>query len=100
MCPWCAQEKVLQGETVRREVRSPRGQRWFSVVNTPIHHSDGTVSQMALLVDITSQKTAVDRLRRNEHMLKNILSASPLGISYFERGKAQVDEPGHGRNVR
>ncbi len=87
VCPWCVLSRVLNGETVRREVHSPTDQRWYSVVSTPIHLPDGTVSKMAMIRDITAEKTAIDSVRRNEQMLKNILSASPMGIAYFERGK-------------
>jgi PAS domain S-box-containing protein len=42
-----------------------------------------------LLLEITERKKADEALRRNEQMLSNILSASPIGISYFEGGKVK-----------
>ena len=39
-----------------------------------------------LVLEITERKKADAALRRNEQMLNNILSASPIGISYFEEG--------------
>jgi PAS domain-containing protein len=36
ICPWCVNEQVLRGEKVTWEVLSPKDNRWYYVVNTPI----------------------------------------------------------------
>ncbi|MEE4111847.1 MAG: hypothetical protein V2I40_03470, partial [Desulfobacteraceae bacterium] len=41
VCPWCRNERVFNGETVRWEVKSPRDQRWYYVIDTPLVHLDG-----------------------------------------------------------
>ncbi len=56
VCPWCVNEKVYQGETVRWEVLSPKDERHYFIVNTPIYHPDGSVSKMAMIRDITQEK--------------------------------------------
>jgi PAS domain S-box-containing protein len=58
ICPWCVNERVQQGETVRWEVQSPKDNRWYYVVNTPVRHPDGTISKMAMIQDITERKRA------------------------------------------
>jgi len=58
ICPWCVNEQVLRGETVRWEVLSPKDNRWYHMVNSPIIHPDGSVSKLALIQDITEQKRA------------------------------------------
>ncbi len=55
-CPWCVKERVQRGETVRWEVQSPKDNRWYYVVNTPIYHADGTISKQAMILDITERK--------------------------------------------
>ena len=45
VCPWCVNERVFKGETVRWEVQSPKDNRWYYIVNTPIVHADGSVSR-------------------------------------------------------
>ncbi|MCA1961770.1 MAG: PAS domain S-box protein, partial [Desulfomonile sp.] len=40
-----------------------------------------------LILEITEREKAEEALRRNRQMLDNILSASPLGISYVKKGK-------------
>ncbi len=87
ICPWCVNEKVFNGETVRWEVLSPKDNRWYYVVNTPIRHADGSMSKMAMIQDITERKLAEETSRRDQRMLQNILQASPVGIAYFEHGK-------------
>jgi PAS domain S-box-containing protein len=56
ICPWCVNERVFKGEKVTWEVLSPKDNRWYHVVNTPIHHPDGTTSKMAMIQDITEKK--------------------------------------------
>ena len=74
ICPWCVNERVFKGETVRWEVRSPKDKHWYYVVNTPIKHADGTVSKMAMIQDITEIKEAA-KARLGE---KDLNQPSPL----------------------
>ena len=65
ICPWCVNERVQKGEVVRWEVQSPKDNRWYSIVNTPIHHHDGRISKQAMIMDISDIKYAgqeIDRL--------------------------------------
>jgi C4-dicarboxylate-specific signal transduction histidine kinase len=39
--------------------------RWYYVVNTPIYHTDGSMSKQAMILDITERKQAEDELRQN-----------------------------------
>lgn len=56
ICPWCVNKQVFAGETVRWEVQSPKDNRWFYVVNTPIYHADGSISKQAMILDVTERK--------------------------------------------
>ena len=56
VCPWCVNDRVFAGETVHREMFSPKDNRWFYVVNVPIPHSDGTMSKQSMMLDITGRK--------------------------------------------
>jgi PAS domain S-box-containing protein len=58
ICPFCVNERIQRGETVRWETQSLKDNRWYYVVNTPVHHRDGTVSKMAMIQDITRRKQA------------------------------------------
>lgn len=75
-CPWCVNDRVFQGKTVRWEVLSPKDNRWYYVVDTPIVHPDGRQSKMAMIQDITERKLAESLLRRRESVLEAIGFAS------------------------
>lgn len=75
-CPWCVNETVFQGKTVRWEVLSPKDNRWYHVVDTPILHADGRQSKMAMIQDITEHKLSEALLRRRESILEAIGFAS------------------------
>ncbi len=62
ICPWCVNDRVFQGETVRWQVQSPKDGRWFYVVNTPYYHENGVVSKQSMMIDITDQQHTRDAL--------------------------------------
>jgi PAS domain S-box-containing protein len=70
VCPWCVNEKVQNGETVRWEVQSPKDKRWYYVVNTPVRHRDGTVSKMAVIQDVTQRRQEEEELRKAKDELE------------------------------
>lgn len=80
ICPWCVNERVFQGETVRWEVRSPKDNRWYYVVNTPIKHPDGTVSKMAMIQDITERREMEKALKLAEEKYRGIFENAVEGI--------------------
>lgn len=58
VCPWCVADRVSRGETVSREVLSPKDNRWYHSVHTPFLHHSGHRAMMAMLYDITDRKLA------------------------------------------
>jgi PAS domain S-box-containing protein len=84
VCEWCVNERVFQGETVHWEVQSPKDQRWYYVVNTPIRHSDGTVSKQSMIHDITERKKAeseAGQLRQELAHLNRVMTMTELSAS-------------------
>ena len=63
VCPWCVNEQIFRGETMRGEVQSPKDGRWYYAVNAPFYHYDGRISQLAMLHDITKLKQTEEALR-------------------------------------
>ncbi len=64
ICPWCVNDRVFNGETVRWEIQSPKDHRWFYVVNSPLYNEHGTVSKQSMIIDITERKRAEQALHR------------------------------------
>ncbi len=62
ICPWCVNDRVFKGETVRWEVQSPKDNNWYYIVNTPVYHTDGSISKMAMIQDITERKRTEEEL--------------------------------------
>lgn len=85
VCSWCVNEKVQRGETVRWEVQSPRDNRWYYVVNSPVRNRDGSISNLAVMQDITERKRIEGDLRNSERLFKSIVSASPVAIGISQR---------------
>jgi PAS domain-containing protein len=64
ICPWCVNDRVFSGETVRWEIQSPKDDKWFYVVNTPVYNEVGEISKQSMIIDITERKLAEEALRR------------------------------------
>ncbi len=64
VCPWCVNDRVFNGETLRWEIKSPKDGKWYYIVNTPLRYEDGSVSKQSMIVDITERKLAEEALRQ------------------------------------
>lgn len=79
-CPDCSKSRIMAGETVVSEIRQKADGRWFSVVNTPLHHSDGSLSMQAVRVDITDQRRGEEERLVLERRLQHLGKLESLGI--------------------
>jgi PAS domain S-box-containing protein len=80
VCPWCINDRVFRGETVRWEVFSPKDRHWYYVVNTPIRHPDGSLSKMAIIQDVTVHKQMEQALQEAEARYRGIFENAVIGI--------------------
>ncbi len=77
-CQHCANDRVMQGETVRFEIQLHQNKRWYYVVNTPIFNSDNSISKQAMVQDITSRVKADKERRELEEINRKLQKAKSL----------------------
>lgn len=69
-CPFCVNDRVFQGETVRWEIQSPKDHRWFYCVNTPVFKDGRVIRKQSVIIDITEKNQAEEKLEKENLILK------------------------------
>jgi len=89
-CPWCLNERVFQGETVRWEWHSTQTGKDYELVDIPLYNEDGTVSKLEILNDVTERKFAENELKKRNQFIETILDNLPIGlaVNFIDEGKA------------
>jgi PAS domain S-box-containing protein len=63
VCPWCNNDQLFRGQKpIRWQLQSPKDERWYDIIDTPIRNTDGTLSKQSLVVDITEGYLAKEEL--------------------------------------
>jgi PAS domain S-box-containing protein len=62
VCPWCPNQAVFAGETVRWEWYSVKNQRTYDLIDTPLKNADGSISKLEIFRDITERKKMEEQL--------------------------------------
>jgi PAS domain S-box-containing protein len=78
VCPWCVNERILKGETVRWEIQSPLDKRWYFVVNAPIRLAGGKISKQAMILDVTDRKRMEQLLEARRQILEMVATRRDL----------------------
>lgn len=96
VCPWCVNEAVQRGETVQWETQSPKDNRWYCVVNSPVHHRDGSISNLAVIQDITERKTVELALQESEERFRSLIdqAADAVFVHDFDGRILDVNQQG------
>jgi PAS domain S-box-containing protein len=63
-CPWCKNQEVFAGNTVRWEWYSSKNQRTYDLLDTPLKKSDGKISKLEILRDVTDRKLVEEELQK------------------------------------
>lgn len=75
VCPWCRNPSVFEGSSLQWEWSSLKTGRAYDVFDSPLTNSDGSISKLKLMHDITHRKQAEAELEHRNLELQ-ALSAS------------------------
>ncbi|MBA4369461.1 MAG: hybrid sensor histidine kinase/response regulator [Desulfobacterium sp.] len=67
-CAWCILDQVQHGKCVEFEFENPKDSRFYTVINTPVFNTDGTISKLGIIRDITDQRKIELMLRQSQKM--------------------------------
>ena len=67
-CSWCVFDQIQKGESIDYEVIDPKDNQYYSVTNSPIFHSTGTVSKLTIFHNITEIKNIEAQLHQSRKM--------------------------------
>jgi len=80
VCPWCKNQEVLAGKTIRWEFHFSRNQRTYDIISTPLKNPDDGVSILEILRDITERKQTEEALRQSKDLFHSLIEALPQNI--------------------
>jgi hypothetical protein len=58
VCPWCKNQEVFNGKTVRWEWLSDKTNKIYDLVDTPLNNPDGSISKLEIFRDVTELRNA------------------------------------------
>ena len=68
VCPWCKNQDVWTGKTVRWEWYSFKNERTYDLIDTPMTLPDGSIGKLEIFRDITEHKKLEAQLRQAQKM--------------------------------
>jgi len=72
-CPWCQNDKVFAGQTVRWEWASPKNGQTYDLVDLPLAKEDGSILKLEIFHNITAHKEAEKALQESQKRMSDII---------------------------
>ena len=102
ICPWCTNDRLFhEQKIIRSQVKSPKDEHWYDIINTPIHNNDGTISYQFLIMDINDSKKQERELIEERSKIESLLAALTIGVTLQDtdfkvlyQNKAHIDKQG------
>jgi len=79
-CPWCKNQDVWAGKTVRWEWHSSKNQKTYDLIDTPLKNLDGSISKLEIFRDITERKQAEEEKEKLQDKLQQAKKMETIGI--------------------
>ena len=76
VCPWCKNDDVFAGKTVRWEWYSLKNQKTYDLIDTPLTLPDGSIGKLEIFRDITERKQAEEALRKERNFSQSIIDTA------------------------
>jgi len=80
VCPWCKNQDVWAGKTVRWEWYSFKNERTYDLIDTPMTLPDGSIGKLEIFRDITEHKKLEAQLQQAQKM--EAIGALARGIAH------------------
>jgi len=88
VCPWCKNDTVFSGNSVRWEWYSKKNNKHYDLYDTPITNQDGTISKLEIFTDITAFKHSEERYKqaiKALHRYEQIIEATDDHMSFVDQ---------------
>ena len=80
ICSWCRAEEVFAGQSIRWEQHIPMMDKTFDMVEIPLKNSDGTISKIIFVRDVTEQVKTKERIQASEQDYKRLFENVRSGL--------------------
>jgi len=81
ICPWCKNQEVFEGKTVRSEWYSPKNQKTYDLIDTPLRNPDGSLSKLEIFRDITELKEAANKISKTNRAYQMLSECNLLLVN-------------------
>ncbi len=84
VCPWCKNQDVWAGKTVRWEWYSSKNERTYDLRDTPLTLSDGSIGKLEIFRDISARKRMEEEIKSNEARFRELFNNMSSGVAVYE----------------
>ena len=70
VCPYCKNKEVFKGQSIRWQWYSPKNDKTYDLMDTPLKNPDGSIWKMEIFRDITEYKKTEEALRKTRDGLE------------------------------
>ena len=84
VCPWCKNQDVWAGKTVRWEWYSSKNERTYDLTDTPLTLPDGSIGKLEIFRDITTRKRMEEEIKFNKARFRELFNNMSSGVAVYE----------------